>query len=64
MAAIMLSVPAKANDASVEAAAKYKSVGAGAASPKEIVRLVQVGDGMLEGGKVPAPLRRRPGVPW
>ena len=34
MAAIMLSVPAKANDASVEAAEKNKSVGAGAASQK------------------------------
>ena len=55
MAGVMLSVPAKANDASVEASAKYKSAGAGGASPKEIVRLVQVGDGMLEGTEETAP---------
>lgn len=55
MAGVMLAVPAAADDASVGAAVKYKSVGAGAASPKETFKLVQVGDGKLEGSEEIAP---------
>mgnify|MGYP002522557538 CR=1 FL=1 len=55
MAGVLLAVPAAADDASVGAALKYKSVGAGAASPKETFKLVQVGDGKIDGTEETAP---------
>ena len=50
MAAVMLSVPTAAKDASASVAMKYKAVGTGANSPKETFKFVQVGDGIAEDG--------------
>ncbi len=55
MAGVMLAVPAAADDASVGATMKYKSVGMGAASPKETFKLVQVGNGKIDGSDEVAP---------
>ncbi len=55
MAGVMLAIPAAADDASVGVTMKYKSIGAGAISPKETFRLVQVGDGKTKGSEEAAP---------